>query len=53
MRNSNHLSLINFKVKTSSSDTFLNEHDVVRVYNTQHGVLTPHLTSCLQRSKKI
>ena len=27
MRNNNHLSLINFKMKTSLSETFLTEHD--------------------------
>ena len=28
MRNNDYLSLINFKVKTSSPETFFNEHDV-------------------------
>ena len=28
MRNDNYLSLINFKVKSSSSEPFLDEHDV-------------------------
>ena len=29
MRRNSYLGLINFKVKTSSSETFLNEHDVI------------------------
>ena len=57
MRNNNYLSLINFKVKTQSSETFFlkNEYDVgcsnfFGRYNTQHGVLTPQVTPCFQET---
>ena len=53
MQNNNYLSLINFKVKTSLSETFLNEHDVgcsnlfLDVVNmVSQGVLGRHVGCC-------
>ena len=56
MQNNSYLSLINFKVKTSSSETFfLNEHNVVCsiffsfwdvVNMVSHGVLGCHVGYC-------
>ena len=49
MRNINYLILINFKIKTSSSKTFLNEPDVgySNVVNmVSRGILERHVGCC-------